>query len=159
RKQRDELIGIVRGCGGFEGVAKDERCEFVESGLKRAVWTLSGLAKVWKPIMPTQTYLRTIGILVDTTLTDVLKEVAKLTAVKGDEAHQLRYLLGVLGKVEGCFEKVSGVGKKKVVEKAPVYLYVKSWEAYVKGMECLEKRPADFLKEVNNSLQELEKKE
>ena len=136
-------MGIVKGCEGFEGVARDERSEVVERGLKRAVWCLSGLAKVWKvcssrcavfvqvshfhtflscnprqqPIMPTQTYLRTIGILVDTTLTEVLNEVAKLEVVKGDEAHQLRYLLGVLGRVEGCFEKVSGVGKKKVVEK------------------------------------------
>ncbi|KAJ3040929.1 Centromere/kinetochore protein zw10 [Rhizophlyctis rosea] len=161
RKQRDELLARVKLAAGFKNLVDDARSETVERALKQTLYHLGGLAKVWKPIMPTDLYLGTIGTLVDTVVRAVLAEVAALQGVstEGGEAHQLRYLLALVGKCEAHFVKISGVGKKKVVEKAPVYKYVKSWEIYQQAVGVLEKQPKDVCAVVSKGLEGLHGKE
>jgi hypothetical protein len=57
-------------------------------------------------------YLNALGLLVDSFVEAVMSEVNLLKEINKDEAHQLRYILNLIIKVESCFERRVGVGKK-----------------------------------------------
>ncbi|RUS26022.1 hypothetical protein BC938DRAFT_471332 [Jimgerdemannia flammicorona] len=58
-----------------------------------------------------------MGILLDTLLEHLMRQVLQLPSVASNETHQLRYVMGLLEKAEAWYEIRSGIGKSKVVEK------------------------------------------
>ncbi|KAJ3019439.1 Centromere/kinetochore protein zw10 [Thoreauomyces humboldtii] len=129
RKQRDALVALVASAGGFHDLGDDARCETVEKALKAALYHLSSLAKAWKPIMAAELYFAAVGLLLDVLLRAVLTNVAALGSTwTRQEAHQLAYLLALIAKSDQHFHRVSGVGRNKAIEKAPIPKYAKYWE-------------------------------
>lgn len=67
--------------------------------------------------MPVELYLKSVGILVDVIIRAVLIAMSELPGWTKQEGHQLRYLLSLIEKVEVHFQRISGVGKNKSIEK------------------------------------------
>ncbi|KAI8824780.1 Centromere/kinetochore Zw10-domain-containing protein [Fimicolochytrium jonesii] len=176
RKQRDILLAKVADAQGFHNLGDDERCETVEEAIKATLYHLQTLSKAWKPIMASRLYFQSIGLLLNVLLHGLLKELAKLSypqsstspssadtkanddapevAWTRQEAHQLRYLLSLIDKTEQYFETVSGAGKAKTVEKAPIPKYVPLWEPTREIVQLLDTQPAaTVLQRVTAALQ------
>ncbi|TPX63586.1 hypothetical protein SpCBS45565_g06499 [Spizellomyces sp. 'palustris'] len=154
RKQRDELLARLAEAGGFGSLSDDMRCEQVEKAIKAALYHLNGLVKAWKPIMPLEMYLKSMGILVDVIISAILSDVAERSSWTNQEGHQLRYLMSLIDKTEAHFHSVSGVGKNKEIERAPIPKYSNLWEVYRDITDMLEAAsPEAVLERVRNTLE------
>ncbi|KAJ3323300.1 Centromere/kinetochore protein zw10 [Blyttiomyces sp. JEL0837] len=123
RRQRDKISFTLKEAGGFEGLSKDERLEAVETS----------------PVLPPDLYLRSMGLLVDFMVGEVMAQVKALSRTSKDDAHQLRYVLGLLSKLETCFERrvnsncggrPPGAGRKGTV-KVGIDAYVPLWPSFL----------------------------
>ncbi|KAJ3409466.1 Centromere/kinetochore protein zw10 [Chytridiales sp. JEL 0842] len=112
RRQRDIILGYIKEAQGFGNLTDDERLDVVERSVKQALYHIMALSRSWKPILASDMYLRAIGLLVDSFVESVMNEVNTLKEINKDEAHQLRYILNLINKLESCFEKRVGDGKK-----------------------------------------------
>ncbi|KAI9335012.1 Centromere/kinetochore Zw10-domain-containing protein [Zopfochytrium polystomum] len=136
RRQRDILLAHIEEAGGLNKLSEDERLEKVEQCYKRAVFHVSGLARVWKNILPSPFYLKVMGLLVESLMAAVLKEVAvaeeTFALEKRQDTHQLRYLLGIFGKLGDCFEQNMSTtgGHTQQWRKVPIVQCVPSWSGY-----------------------------
>ncbi|TPX54936.1 hypothetical protein PhCBS80983_g05687 [Powellomyces hirtus] len=147
RKQRDKLLAMIAEAEGFHNLVDDVRCEAVEKAIKSTLYHLNGLAKAWRPILPTELYLKSIGMLLDVILQAVLKNMATLGGWTKEEGHQLRYLISLIDKSEAHFHRVTGVGKDKTIEKAPIPKYVTLWEAHKDLVDMLDTASADTIQQ------------
>ncbi|KAJ3071541.1 Centromere/kinetochore protein zw10 [Podochytrium sp. JEL0797] len=129
RKQRDVLKTLVANAGGFSNLTNDAKFETVEKCIKQALSHLNMLNRVWKPLLSVDVYLNTMGLLVDSFLEAVMAQTADLSQLSKDEGHQLRYVLGLIHKVENCFEKKGEAGK--VGEKVSMRKFVSKWDTFV----------------------------
>lgn len=142
---------MIKRSEGFHGLTQDTRFDTVERALKQVSYTLSNLAKSWKPISPRELYFKSMGVLIRSLVDTILEQITALTSLDADESHQLRHVLGLVQtKIEECFEirktdsssnMMNGQGKVKkctVVERAPIPKYVSNWEKYLVMMKVLE---------------------
>ncbi|KAI8610377.1 Centromere/kinetochore Zw10-domain-containing protein [Chytriomyces sp. MP71] len=127
RKQRDIIKAFIADAGGFSQLTDDSRFETVERCAKQAITHLKGLSRVWKSILSVEMYLSSLGLLVDSFLDLVANETTCLGEVAKGEAHQLRYILGIICKVEEYFQTRVG----KTAEKVAIRKYVSNWDNFL----------------------------
>ncbi|KAJ3072214.1 Centromere/kinetochore protein zw10, partial [Quaeritorhiza haematococci] len=151
RKQRDLLKQTIEEAGGFDNLNDDERFETVETAVRKAVTQLINLGKTWKPLLPSETYFRAIGMLADSLLELVMNEVKKVPAasrkrvapggmvgVAGSDAdsvvtsYQLRYILSLFDRLQTLFTSSSAstarTGKGNV--QIPISKHISNWDSF-----------------------------
>ncbi|KAJ3065094.1 Centromere/kinetochore protein zw10, partial [Rhizoclosmatium hyalinum] len=111
RRQRDQLKSFVAGANGLSNLTDDVKFETVEKCIKQALSHLNTLSRVWKPLLAAELYLKSMGLLANSFIGAVMDEVDKVSSMRKDECHQLRYILRLVLKVENCFEKKGQTGK------------------------------------------------
>jgi len=121
RLQRDNLKQILQ-TAGFPNLAVDRRLSTgVEQGVKQVLHTLTHLQKVWYSVLPTNTYLRCIGTLLNTVLEEIILIITNLEDISADAGGQLVSLLNqIVAKSPLLFSpEIDQVGR-----------YVKRWSKF-----------------------------
>ncbi|KAI9141856.1 Centromere/kinetochore Zw10-domain-containing protein [Paraphysoderma sedebokerense] len=120
RKQRDILLRHFPQSFTFRDISSDREYEKIEKIVKSANYQLISLDKTWKPIMPSETYFKTIALLFDQYLSTMFDYVLKLEHISQNQCHPIRYILGLVLKLESLFEKrvskpksIAELGKSK----------------------------------------------
>ncbi|TPX36719.1 hypothetical protein SmJEL517_g01267 [Synchytrium microbalum] len=145
RHQRDVILNQLGLISTLGDLSNDARFKSVETGMKHLVHHITAVAKSWKAILPYETALQAIGLLVDTTLSTITETLLALTQLSVEDTYQLKYLMGLVLRLEGCFHVVKLDGKQKTSNKAPIPKYCKSWEPFVQLISKLDIDGATFL--------------
>ncbi|KAL1919413.1 uncharacterized protein VTP21DRAFT_2106 [Calcarisporiella thermophila] len=143
RRQRDMIKTNLLKTEGFGGMERDDRFEAVEKGVKECLFQLGDLSKIWLPILPSEVYLKAMGILLNTLLDEIIQNILSLEVIALEARHQLRYIITVIGKANEWFVAKSEGGARQV-EKMPVPKYVASWEKYWLLVTLFEADPKDI---------------
>jgi len=96
RKQKSNLLEILKATKGFANAHEDEKGLEVERTMKQILHLLSNLGKVWNGILPVDIYCQSLGALFDDVLQSIAWEVLQLEDISAEEAHQLHSLLSIL---------------------------------------------------------------
>ncbi|ORX81531.1 Centromerekinetochore Zw10 [Basidiobolus meristosporus CBS 931.73] len=152
KRQKLQIQQIIRDASGFGGTAEDDRFDMVERAVKRLIYHLNQWSKIAKPTLPTLIYSKSMGLLVDASLSEIIQEVLSLASISRDETHQLKYILQLLSKSESWFVLEKGRGKSKLVEKLPIRKYVNSWDKYETVIHVLESDLPDIQSEHERGL-------
>ncbi|ORY04399.1 hypothetical protein K493DRAFT_404672 [Basidiobolus meristosporus CBS 931.73] len=79
--------------------------------------------QIAKQALPTLIYSKSMELLADASLSEIIQEVLSLASISRDEAHQLKYILQLLSKSESWFVLEKGRGKSKL-DKYETVIYV-----------------------------------
>ncbi|KAJ7380440.1 Centromere/kinetochore protein zw10 [Desmophyllum pertusum] len=96
RKQKSNLLEVVKATKGFANAHEDDKGLQVEKTMKQILHLLSNLGKVWNGILPVDIYCQSLGALFDDVLQSIAWEVLQLEDISAEEANQLHSLLSIL---------------------------------------------------------------
>ncbi|XP_020600690.1 centromere/kinetochore protein zw10 homolog [Orbicella faveolata] len=96
RKQKSNLLEILKATKGFANAHEDEKGLQVERTMKQILHLLSNLGRIWNGILPVDIYCQSLGALFDDVLQSIAWEVLQLEDISAEEAHQLHSLLSIL---------------------------------------------------------------
>ncbi|KAK9764478.1 ribosome biogenesis protein ytm1 [Basidiobolus ranarum] len=152
KRQKLQIQQIIRNADGFAGTAEDDRFEMVERAVKQLIYHLNQWSKIAKPTLPVTIYGKSMGLLIDASLSELIQEVLSLASISKDETHQLRYIFQLLNKSDTWFVLEKGRGKGRQVERLPIRKYVDSWDKYETIIHVLDSNLSDIQSEHERGL-------
>ncbi|TPX43680.1 hypothetical protein SeMB42_g04632 [Synchytrium endobioticum] len=137
RHQRDVILNQLGLLTSLEDLSNEAKFKNIETHIKFLVNHLTGIAKSWKAVLPKEMALQAVGLLLDTTLTSLIEKLRAITTLNMEDSYQLKYILSIVRRLEECFYVTKLDAKRKVIEKAPIPKYAKTWELFISIVDAL----------------------
>jgi len=122
---------------GFIDTGVDEKYAKCQSAMEQVFRHISGIAQDLKITLTWSTYCKSIGSIIEETLSRVMDDILGLPDITEVESHSLNHLCKILGPLENLF--VPGWGTDTTVA-----MHVPSWLKYSYLQELLEASMADI---------------
>jgi centromere/kinetochore protein ZW10 len=99
-KQREMLVEHISSMQGLSDTHKEARAAQVELTYKKILHQLNLLQKVWKDILPSEMYNKSVGTLIDLVIEKMVFFVEELADISEKETHELHRLFKLLFPLE-----------------------------------------------------------
>ncbi|KJA28051.1 hypothetical protein HYPSUDRAFT_178205 [Hypholoma sublateritium FD-334 SS-4] len=128
---------LVAGAQGFTYTGDQDRYDECEMAVNETLKAIKRVAHRLKGILTKSKYYSTIGLLVETALSRILRDVLSLPDIPEIESHRLSELCRILNSTEGLFSEDAG-------QPSFVVAYVPSWLKFSYLSELLEASLVDI---------------
>ncbi|KAL7752619.1 ribosome biogenesis protein ytm1 [Sorochytrium milnesiophthora] len=148
-QQRDAILHTLSQTGGLANMQDASRYQPAEDAVRRAMSQLWLLESEWKKlqfVLPSERYFKSIGLLVDVLLSELLRQIDDIPHIPTHDTHPLRYILRLCQGVDQFFVKRKLTGRDLVssrkhnnfaLEKVAVSNHVKSYDAFQQTIALL----------------------
>jgi len=130
----DEILDAAE---GFVGTTEQDRYDECEAAINQVLQETRRYSQQLKPVLQKSKYLQSIGSVVNTTLSRILKDILALSDITEVESHKLCELCRIMNSLEGLFAEDPN-------QPSVVVAYVPSWLKFSYLSELLEASIADI---------------
>ena len=124
--QQQELLIMLEACNNFTECTSKNGMIVIEKTLNQIVHHLTRLSKQWKTVLPEIIYEKSIAILLNTGLENILQSVFRMEDISAKEAGLLHVTLGNL--VKHVPEIILEHSSKDVADgDTSIYNHIRSW--------------------------------
>ncbi|XP_077999477.1 centromere/kinetochore protein zw10 homolog [Glandiceps talaboti] len=96
RAQRSQMMESLAGAVGFAQLEEEENRKRAERAVKQVLHQLNHLSTVWKDVLPSSTYIKSMSTLINTALQEIINKITVLEDISVDDAHQLFSIMTIV---------------------------------------------------------------
>ncbi|XP_065654056.1 centromere/kinetochore protein zw10 homolog isoform X2 [Hydra vulgaris] len=132
RSQQQDLMAALDACNSFVNCVSNGSVETIQRAINQVLHVLTRLSKVWYGVLPITFFKKTLAILFDSVLENIISSVLKLEDISAEEAGQLHSLLGSL------LERSSVITQQCSDEFVGIKEHVRCWDKFNMLIQMLE---------------------
>lgn len=96
RCQQKELLAMLDACNNFTECTSDESVDIIKRSLNQIIHHLTRVAKQWNLVLPVNIFKKSVAVLFNTVLENIISSVFKMEDISVDEAGQLHAFMNIL---------------------------------------------------------------
>ncbi|KAK3747313.1 hypothetical protein QZH41_016941 [Actinostola sp. cb2023] len=138
RRQRSQLLDIVKNADGFADAHEDDRRRKIDRSVKQVLHQLLHLRKIWLGVLPENLFDQSLGALLDAVLEDITDQVLHLEDISSEEANCLHSILSILANRGPEILQDTENNQSETDRSTELSTYVPHWSKYTQTIGALE---------------------